>query len=130
MLYKVIPIKPYHHVLHLFCCSESEFRSKMFQVFGKVGGMDDEWFKNVKSMSGFHTFVEDEKTGVRDFIVWIRPVKRKSSELLLTISHECLHCVFKLLPVIGIPLTEESEEAYTYLHEELTGEIARIIWKK
>ncbi len=128
MIYRIIPIKPYHHTLYLFSCEEKDFKKKMKSVFGDVGGLDETWYSGIRGLAGFHTFIEDEKNGIRTYIIWIRPVKNKNSELFLTISHECLHCVFKLLPSIGIPMTEQSEEAYTYLHEHLTNEVIRAMW--
>lgn len=37
--------------------------------------------------------------------------------------HEVMHCVFHILRVRGLPLCDESEEAYTYLAQHLYEEI-------
>src|ERR1043165_4650777 len=40
-----------------------------------------------------------------------------------TLSHEILHCVIQIMRTVDIPLTESSEEAYTYLQGYLTQKI-------
>lgn len=47
-----------------------------------------------------------------------------------TIAHECFHAVrFILEKFAGLRLTDESEEAYSYLIGELYGQVERA-WKK
>ncbi len=41
------------------------------------------------------------------------------------VQHEVLHAVFHILRHKGVPLTEASEEAYTYLADWLTQEVLR-----
>lgn len=50
-------------------------------------------------------------------VIWLKNFNE--SELL----HECMHCIFQLLRNIGLPLTSESEEAYTYTTQYLFDEI-------
>ena len=45
-----------------------------------------------------------------------------------TVSHECLHLTHYILRDAGIILSEESEEAYTYLQAYLLGNILRKIF--
>lgn len=44
-----------------------------------------------------------------------------------TISHECLHAVCYIMDYIGMPLGEQSEEAYTYLLGHLVEEVNKLI---
>ena len=127
-IYKKIEVVPYRVDLHLLYCNEDRFRKKIISLFGNIGGLNDEWFSDVGHLAGFHTIVEDKAS--RDYIIWIRPVKRKNSELFATISHETLHFVFKMLNHTGMKLCEESEEAYTYLHEHITSEIVHAIFRR
>lgn len=43
------------------------------------------------------------------------------------IAHECLHATCYILDYVGIKLTEESEEAYTYLVGYLIDEVYKLI---
>lgn len=45
------------------------------------------------------------------------------------VAHECLHATFHILRYVEIPLTKESEEAYTYFHMYLIDECYKIIQK-
>lgn len=127
-IYKKIEVIPYRVNLHLIYCNGDRFKKKVISLFGNISGFNDEWFSDVGHLAGFHTIVEN-KTG-RDYIIWIRPVKHKDSELFATISHETLHFVFKMLSHTGLKLCEESEEAYTYLHEHITQEIVKAIFSR
>lgn len=42
-----------------------------------------------------------------------------------TIAHEALHAIFSILDIVGIKLSVESEEAFTYLHEYIFN---ALIW--
>lgn len=46
------------------------------------------------------------------------------------VVHECFHLTSYIMRRVGMPLTEESEEAYTYLQEELVRKILVEIYKK
>lgn len=43
------------------------------------------------------------------------------------IAHECFHIVRIVMDYVGIPLTKESEEAYTYLLGYLVDEVNKLI---
>lgn len=43
------------------------------------------------------------------------------------IAHECLHAVCYIMDYIRMPLSEESEEAYTYLLGYLVDEVNKLI---
>lgn len=45
-----------------------------------------------------------------------------------TVVHEAIHLVHYILRRARLPLTEESEEAYTYLTESIVEETLRIIY--
>lgn len=45
------------------------------------------------------------------------------------VSHECLHATCYIMDYVGIPLTEHSEEAYTYLLSYLVDEVYKVIDK-
>lgn len=42
-----------------------------------------------------------------------------------TLMHECLHATFWTMREVGVPLTEASEEAYTYYQEFLYDALTR-----
>jgi len=46
------------------------------------------------------------------------------------VVHECFHLTSYIMRRVGMPLTEESEEAFTYLQEELVRKILVEIYKK
>lgn len=43
------------------------------------------------------------------------------------VAHECLHATCYILDYVGISLTEESEEAYTYLISYLVNEVYKLV---
>lgn len=57
--------------------------------------------------------------------VYLPTKPRKTVEGLCTVTHELLHVAIAILRRKNVPLTVETEEAYTYLTEHLT----RSLWK-
>lgn len=53
-------------------------------------------------------------------VLWTREVPKRGSALL---AHEIFHAVCNIMVRTGIPLTEESEEAYAYAIQFLTNKI-------
>ena len=52
-----------------------------------------------------------ESDGKIDWIIWVdKKIKYES------LSHELLHLTFNTMRIVGIQLTKESEEAFTYLY--------------
>lgn len=56
--------------------------------------------------------------------IWFREVQPPAS----LVAHETLHATAHMLRQIGMPLTPDSEEAYTYLQQYLIKEIANRAW--
>ena len=57
-----------------------------------------------------------------NLVLWFRNISR-STEDISTISHECLHATIRIMDAVHIPLTEDSEEAFTYQLDFLTSQI-------
>lgn len=119
-----INIHPYGQVLHVFVGAEKEFPVAIRRVFGDVAKMEEHGFYDISHLCGLFTQIEDTKKQTKDYVIWLRGAKRNSEDIL-TISHEALHCTFTVLRDMGIKLSKESEESYTYLQEYLTREIMK-----
>lgn len=65
----------------------------------------------------YDVFIDDK--GFRTAVIAIR----KSALDFGVIAHEVMHCVFYILEYVNIPLSYESEEAFTCLNEYLTQAI-------
>lgn len=57
-----------------------------------------------------------------NLVLWFRNISR-STEDISTITHECLHATIRIMNAVHIPLTEDSEEAFTYQLDFLTSQI-------
>jgi len=60
------------------------------------------------------------------FYIWIKPRQRGKS-LYGTIYHESLHIVFKIFSMIGTWQSNSSEEAYTYLVDDISDQVYELI---
>ena len=56
-------------------------------------------------------------------ILWLRDYKYGDIDSLATLNHEIFHVVYQTLWKCGLTLSDESEEAYSYLVEYLTKKI-------
>lgn len=59
-------------------------------------------------------------------LILYMPNEPEDIDGLVTLNHEILHCTIALLRRVGMSLSFDSEEAYTYLHEYIT----RMIYSK
>lgn len=77
------------------------------------------WYKRIKHQGPVNK--DDGRKAASVFVyeynrkpmVWFRDVKPSAA----TMAHEGLHLVHYILSTLGLNLTDESEEAYTYLLE-------------
>jgi len=48
-------------------------------------------------------------------VIWVKP-SANAHQLAVTIAHECLHAVHSVLDDRGLKFSNDSQEAYAYLH--------------
>jgi hypothetical protein len=68
--------------------------------------------------------VDDD--GVKIFYLWIDEGNDKLVQRG-AIIHECTHMVFALLTHVGIPLSVECDEAATYMMDDLTKQVFKLL---
>jgi hypothetical protein len=103
-----------------------------YRVFIRVGGTKDEaitWaskkfdcnFGSSKPSQACAFLPEDDSS----HMIWFKDIPGGG-----VVSHESLHSAAHVLRHVGVgPLTDETEEAYTYLTGWTAREIGRRLWK-
>ncbi len=97
-------------------CSEEELYAFLKKKYGVT--------MEVKNVDGMYFSLERAHKGKKMEIlriVWLRSFKWWVSHMALLV-HELQHFAFKVLREIGLTLTNESEEAYTWYLQHLTQE--------
>lgn len=111
---------------HIFCISTGMFRQEIVFCYGSdVNELEkkvieiykEEYRKKVKKI--FKGFRDKRLMGVYHSKKPVRLIyiteQKTLSDFMQVMSHEALHAALEILDYVGIPLGEDSEEAYTYL---------------
>lgn len=106
----------------IFVCVEATQEEVLMKIKKNTLFKLDEEIKKLLELeydvSGRHISIE----GTRTHIILLR-YPLTTSKGIATLSHEVFHTVYSIMSTVGIPLTEESEEAYAYLITYVTNEI-------
>lgn len=105
---KVYKVRPYHYRLHLFVSNDVLRSFKRRNLPSKL------------TPNGY-AFIWS-RDGCNDVFAFL-PEKCG----LGSIAHEMFHVIHFIMKSVGITLTDESEEAYTYLLDELTQMAAEFV---
>lgn len=97
--------------------SNAEFQKMIYSVHKDV--LNAEGVEIPDSAGGMHVEIEDEE-GVNWYYLWMPEYSKENMGDLL---HECLHYTFAVLRHVGITLSPESEEAYTYFYQSTVERI-------
>ena len=118
----------------------------LIPIYGRklvfIYGDDFKWFKK-KFKKDLHT--KDVKKELKSYLNLFKQLQKDPSNgsycihdglkvihvkeikdlprLMSVISHEVLHCVVDIMDEVGVKLSDESQEAYTYLQGYLVQEI-------
>lgn len=68
--------------------------------------------------SAAKTITHEDEDGFIEFVLWL-PKWTGEREQVLSLSHECQHLANAILRHVNVKFTEESEEAFVYLAENL-----------
>jgi hypothetical protein len=92
-----------------------------------VGSIDDlnTWLKATYPNADFGDYsgrrssgkvIEHTGNGFTEFMIWFPSWDRTPGRgQIKTLAHECFHLAAKILRMVGVGLTDESEEAFAYL---------------
>lgn len=110
-----LEVYPFHI---MFSFGESD--KKLFKLLKKLGIKKKEYKLMVMDSQGKYMMFTGKSSIIR------MPKKPKTPEQLGTLQHEILHATIEIMRTVGMPLSETSEEAYTYLQ----GYITKKVWEK
>lgn len=116
--YYNIPIDIYHHKIH-FIIGNSKQALKVLEKKTSKANVIELKNKDMSLYDGYYYLLPNG-----DSFIWIRE-NLDSKDFFGIIAHEALHATFSILDIVGIKLSVESEEAFTYLHEYIFN---ALIW--
>lgn len=117
-----IPIPTYSIYVNLYISSNQKKLDRWDKAIAKEMGYENNGFTSQGRSYDLYT----NKEGFRCADI----VLRKDKLNFGLIAHELFHCVSYIMKHVDIPLSEESEEAYTYLIGYLTEMIHRELGSK
>ena len=129
-----ITASPYRHECVVVCNGQfsdaMKFMSKNMNASGygeimkDVNSSKDEYLDDFKNGTGCGRLYT-ELSGI-----YVMLISHESSWIQTTgiVIHECLHLTHYILRRAGLTLIKDSEEAYTYLQQDLTEKILRKIY--
>jgi hypothetical protein len=80
--------------------------------------------------SAKHLALQNEASGAFDHLIALTKWNLKDPYCVSWLSHECLHAVTEVLLSRGLPLTEDTDEAFCYLHEWFMRNCLEILEQK
>lgn len=123
----MVPLEPYNHYL-IVCLNVNNADIKKFLLkniekdYLKTLDLDKELKDISTDVEGVAGFICTDFLSQSNFFLRIDNFEN-SPEFLSYLTHELLHVVCHLFRKVGIPLSETSEEAYTYLIANLVNNI-------
>lgn len=105
-----LPLDVYNRAITFLYGTAEQINAELVRDIGKDAPM--------LAPSNLGKWVQHEHGGyLADYICVVRG--RSAESRVVALAHECLHCAIDTLRHAGIPLTDASEEAYTYYHQWL-----------
>ena len=127
-LVKEIELKPYHHQL-IVCINAKEKDIEKFVKKNIKPDFVNEVMEEIKKYpleGDFAGVVYTEIKSLPQTMILSIPVFNETTDSISFLVHECLHVVAHMFRKIGISLSEESEEAYTYLLGHIVYQIIEL----
>lgn len=110
--------------------SHKAMQDWMTRVFNiKDNSASDKYIENKFWVGEAISIAYANSPGLKAMVIRIPEKWKENLENILTLSHEALHCTFKILSRKGMRHSEETEEAYTYFHESIVRRLVEAMRK-